>query len=442
MNNSYIKQILGFPVLTKEQERALIKLMLAGDLEAKNKLIECNLRYVYYIALKMKSKIPLDELISAGNAGLLEAIDKFNPEQNVRLVTYVSKRIKGSILDYITEVTKGQAVEDIMTFESLPFVLPEAEVSITKLLKPLSDLERKIFELHYGLKGSKKLSYAEIGKELNFDPGKVRRLEENAKLKLNPARGSKTKVLLAEIKVKFGIDLSKEIIDLKKTALLNLYGSDLWKSLPEAIQELKDGIKISQSCEYLQKQVRKQLKDGLDTLPEYIQNLMRQWKAYVKNSSIENENRLNRLIKYTLKYSTKLVEPPLGTAGTLRRFLKTFERNYKDFTIEGFEKLAIKKLRYKGQRFVRTEMAKIYNNLYVKGASQSEYVKGFIFKMSDVHKIDCICNTLNNTFISKEKAINLIPLHPNCMCYLIPLMSSIEEIAEKESVRHGLKPIV
>ena len=95
---SYFNQIKKVRLLTFEDEQELSKRIQAGDLEARSKLVEANLKLVVKIAKSFKSKdMPLLDLIQEGNLGLMKAADKFDYRKNVRFSTYASWWIKQAI---------------------------------------------------------------------------------------------------------------------------------------------------------------------------------------------------------------------------------------------------------------------------------------------------------------------------------------------------------
>ncbi len=90
-NNAFPKQ------LSPEEERLYVERYQQGDLEAKNMLIEHNLRLVAHIAKKYSNESNMDDLISIGIIGLIKGINTFNPEKNSKLATYVARCIEKTI---------------------------------------------------------------------------------------------------------------------------------------------------------------------------------------------------------------------------------------------------------------------------------------------------------------------------------------------------------
>ncbi len=100
----YLTEINKFPVLTKEQEKKLFVEYRRGNKEIKDYIINCNLKFVVYIAKKNSDyRIPLIDLIQEGNIGLIKAIDKFDETKNIKFSSYASYWIKQSIYNYKSE---------------------------------------------------------------------------------------------------------------------------------------------------------------------------------------------------------------------------------------------------------------------------------------------------------------------------------------------------
>ena len=101
--SSYLAKIKKFPMLNAEEEYMLAKRWKKrGDLKSAQKLITSHLRLVAKIAMKYKGYgLPVNEIISEGNIGLMQAVKKFDPEKGFKLATYAMWWIKASIQEYI-----------------------------------------------------------------------------------------------------------------------------------------------------------------------------------------------------------------------------------------------------------------------------------------------------------------------------------------------------
>jgi RNA polymerase primary sigma factor len=107
--NAYMNDISRYPLLTVEQEVELTYKARRGDAVAKQKLINCNLRFVISIAKQyIHQGIPLEDLIMEGNLGLMTAIEKFDPMRGFKLSTYAVWWIRQAILNALSE--KGRSV--------------------------------------------------------------------------------------------------------------------------------------------------------------------------------------------------------------------------------------------------------------------------------------------------------------------------------------------
>ena len=110
--SAYMQDISRFPVLTILEEEELTALAYAGDAKAKQRLVECNLRFVISVAKQfMHLGMPLEDLIMEGNLGLMNAIERFNPTLGFKLSTYAVWWIRQSILAAISEISNGEDVK-------------------------------------------------------------------------------------------------------------------------------------------------------------------------------------------------------------------------------------------------------------------------------------------------------------------------------------------
>jgi len=104
--NQYLDEISKIPLLTKEEEIELAKKIQKGDKEALKKLVKHNLRFVVSIAQRYKNfGVPLSDLINEGNIGLIKAASKFDPDKNIKFISYAVWWIKQAILKTLSEQT-------------------------------------------------------------------------------------------------------------------------------------------------------------------------------------------------------------------------------------------------------------------------------------------------------------------------------------------------
>ena len=188
--------------LTAEEERIYLKRSAEGDLEARNILIERNLRLVAHIMKKYYSQsADQEDLISIGTIGLIKAINTFKSDKNIKLATYASRCIENEILMHLrrnsrikTEVSIDEPLNvdwdgnelllsDILgTEEDLVYKDIEDEVDLNLLeqaMDILSDRERTIIELRYGIgHDDEEMTQKEVADLLGISQSYISRLEK------------------------------------------------------------------------------------------------------------------------------------------------------------------------------------------------------------------------------------------------------------------------
>ncbi len=131
--SSYLKEISEIPILSQDEERELGYRIKKGDKEALKKLVKHNLRFVVSVAKKYKNLgISLMDLINEGNLGLIRAAKKFDPDKDVKFISYAAWWIKQSIMKYITE-------------QSAPIKIPLKAKNRLQKLDSLKDEYKKAF---------------------------------------------------------------------------------------------------------------------------------------------------------------------------------------------------------------------------------------------------------------------------------------------------------
>ncbi|MBR6703324.1 MAG: RNA polymerase sporulation sigma factor SigE [Clostridia bacterium] len=203
-------EALPLPLSPELEKETIEKLIGGADLErenAKSELIQHNLRLVVYIARKFDNTgVENDDLISIGTIGLIKAINSFNPDKNIKLATYASRCIENEILMYLRRTARLKSEisfdEPLNTdFEgnelllsdvlgtSADTVYGELELNAEKeqlkeALKKLSERERKIMFLRFGLGGGEEMTQKDVADLLGISQSYISRLEKKIILRL------------------------------------------------------------------------------------------------------------------------------------------------------------------------------------------------------------------------------------------------------------------
>lgn len=195
------------PPLSKEEEEHFVQLKENGDLEAKNKLIEHNLRLVVFLAKRYENTgVDLEDLVSIGSIGLIKGINTYKRGKNIKLATYCSRCIDNEILMYLRKNKKTRAdvsfedslsfdsdgnelhLEDILGTDSDIVTKPIEDEYDKKLLKleldKLNDRDREIMCLRYGIGKEEELTQKEVAKKLNISQSYISRIEKKVIKKL------------------------------------------------------------------------------------------------------------------------------------------------------------------------------------------------------------------------------------------------------------------
>lgn len=205
---------LPAPLSPIEEDIAITKLM-DGDNNAKNLLVEHNLRLVVYIAKKFENTgVGIEDMISIGTIGLMKAINTFNSSKNIKLATYASKCIENEILMYLRKCTKIKSeisfdeplnkdsdgnellLSDILgTSEDLTSQRIEDEVDKRLLKLSISKLnkrEKNIMELRFGFITGNEKTQKEVADMLGISQSYISRLEKKIISKMKKEILSKT----------------------------------------------------------------------------------------------------------------------------------------------------------------------------------------------------------------------------------------------------------
>lgn len=189
------------PPLSKEEEDELVLKLVDGEDSVRSILIERNLRLVVYIARKFENTgVGVEDLISVGTIGLIKAVNTFNPDKKIKLATYASRCIENEILMYLRRNSKVKAeisfyeplnidwdgnellLSDILgTDNDIVYNLIEDEVDKQLLflaMKNLSEREKEIVKLRFGLYGTREKTQKEVADMLGISQSYISRLEK------------------------------------------------------------------------------------------------------------------------------------------------------------------------------------------------------------------------------------------------------------------------
>lgn len=199
-------QSLPMP-LSPEMEALMISKIEEGSEEAKNTLIEHNIRLVVYIARKFDNTgVDVEDLISVGTIGLIKAINSFRADKNIKLATYASRCIENEILMFLRKTTKYKSeisldeplnvdfegnellLSDILGTD-VDLVYKDIEVSVEKellltALKKLTSREQEIITLRFGLNNGREKTQKEVADMLNISQSYISRLEKKIIIRL------------------------------------------------------------------------------------------------------------------------------------------------------------------------------------------------------------------------------------------------------------------
>ena len=201
----YIQSSNLFPEpLTQAEEALYLKQLKEGNEEARNILIERNLRLVAHVAKKYSSSnVDTDDLISIGSIGLIKGINSFNVDKGSKLSTYISRCIDNEILMYLRSTKKLQnevylndtigedkdsnvvtlqevLVADEKTIDEQVDLKLQIKKLYGKISSILKDRERTIINLRFGLDGNKPKTQNEIAQEMGISRSYVSRIETKA----------------------------------------------------------------------------------------------------------------------------------------------------------------------------------------------------------------------------------------------------------------------
>ena len=195
------------PPLSKEEEDEALELARMGDVIAKNKLIEHNLRLVVFLAKKYENtNVDLEDLVSIGTIGLIKGINTYKMGKNIKVATYASRCIDNEILMFLRKNKKRKSeisFEDSLSYDAegnelhLEDVLGTDKDIVPKKLEDkiekkllvreldkLSERDRKIMILRYGLFGYEEVTQKDVADMLGISQSYISRIEKKVIKKL------------------------------------------------------------------------------------------------------------------------------------------------------------------------------------------------------------------------------------------------------------------
>ena len=189
------------PPLAKNEELDLLIKAKKGDIEAKNKLIEHNLRLVVFLAKKYENTgYELEDLVSIGSIGLIKGIETYKIDKNIKLATYASRCIANEILMFLRKNKKRKkeiSLEDSLNYDAEgnelhledilgtdnDLVSDEYEKGVEKNLvareiNKLNPREKQIMVLRYGLNNTESYTQKEVADMLGISQSYISRIEK------------------------------------------------------------------------------------------------------------------------------------------------------------------------------------------------------------------------------------------------------------------------
>lgn len=189
------------PPLSKEEELTLLIKAKKGDEDAKNKLIEHNLRLVVFLAKKYENTgYELEDLVSIGSIGLIKGIETYKIDKNIKLATYASRCISNEILMFLRKNKRRKkeiSLEDSLNYDSegnelrledilgtdVDLVSEEYEKGVEKNfiaeeINKLNPREKQIMVLRYGLNNTESYTQKEVAEMLGISQSYISRIEK------------------------------------------------------------------------------------------------------------------------------------------------------------------------------------------------------------------------------------------------------------------------
>lgn len=206
----YYDDLKNTKPLTRVKEKRLLRLSKRGDTKARNELLEANLKFVFDVAKRYSGRgVPMGDLISEGNLGLIKAIEKFDESNDVKFISYAVWWIRHSMLDAIqkrkltesVELESGVSNDNVFAAKLADDEDDEVDgynpslfedegdtrdkmnkqnALMNKMFSSLNQREMKVINHYFGIDGNKKMNLIEIGEELGITSERVRQIKGSA----------------------------------------------------------------------------------------------------------------------------------------------------------------------------------------------------------------------------------------------------------------------
>lgn len=207
---TYYDELKTRKPLPRLKEKRLLRLSKRGDIKARNELLEANLKFVFDVAKKYSGRgVPMGDLISEGNLGLIRAIEKFDNDKDVKFISYAVWWIRHSMLEAIQkrrltehmEIERGTSNDDVFEKTLADSEDDEGDLGgispvnddiesieraknqnclINKMFSSLSTRELTVINHYFGIDGFDKLNLIEIGEKLGITSERVRQIKTSA----------------------------------------------------------------------------------------------------------------------------------------------------------------------------------------------------------------------------------------------------------------------
>lgn len=208
---TYYQEVGKFPIIGKEEEKRLFEeYSKTNDSRIRDKIINSNLRFVFKTAKKYRGMgLPMEELVSEGNKGLIKAFSKYKLDKGNRFITYAVWWITDSItnaLDCNSKIKDKAGEEELVSMTNpknnskkkdtkqivavnggnplKDYEMFEMKQMVDVILPCLNDKERQVIELYFGLNGHDATKLEDIGKELRLSGERVRQIKNSGMTKM------------------------------------------------------------------------------------------------------------------------------------------------------------------------------------------------------------------------------------------------------------------